>query len=836
MDLNLVVFSLDYTVLLCPLAGLFESNTGLWRKNLGFPNLTSLYNLDHARVLDNAAVLQDTVSRLSHHSLPKDNCIDLSPSQDGTLMTVCIQGSETFINNCRTEILKRYTQVAFKRVTLQPEDVAQITPAFLHKLSSISATRNVEISINNTDIDYRGSETPSASTHVYIVGSVEDLTRAEIETRVAVDALLKDFVVGKVDVPLSLLPSMGGPNMANFQELAHLCNVNMYLPYLMPRLFSTDNCDSPCVWLTLKLPLEVHQAKRIIEELRTAIDPRSKSMYRSFVPFSRDKLDLVLLFWQHEVCDIMFRCGTFVLVPTLGQPAQKEIVCQGSLQERVDECSRLLADLSCGIQRLLFRFSDGPNHKDAKEFLMLLCRPTCVVTYNHNGFDIVATKEDMQRVFGDIVSGPMAMFAKDLEVSIALELGTEQREFLSGKKNGKVIKILNQLNHIPTIRFNNLNDYNFEVAASVKAEGSSRKQVTSTLEIVMRTLLFLEMELPATLEFNIPEIFHKSIIGNSGLVIQGVMKRYNVFVKFSSSKADCVKDLLLFSLQRAQNVLIKCPAKNRKNIAGAKFEIDRLVTQCCQNSGTSAIYNTAGFRLLKSHYLLLTERHKYDLSFVSNLENEHSTFIDYPASLSAFKDTSVVVEIKGGDVRPQQCALRLAEMLPHTFEFQVTFCPNERFTQLLNEQNAEFREKIIIPFRLLLGVELVCNYLATDSQPFHQILVSSFDVEKAERANADLTHYLREKNFLIIERQRIDFDPIVFNDYIGSPTRLPTRLPARLPQRLPTKARQTPSKARNSPKKSPSRSPQRTLALQPITNQLEPLRISEFPILGHPGA
>lgn len=502
-------------------------------------------------------------------------------------------------------------------------------------------------------------------------------------------------------------------------------------------------------------------------------------------------------------------------------------------------------------------------------------RKTCILTYNCNGMSIVGFKSEVRLLLKDLIAGFQAscLFTEEsntdesskFRFSVSMELRNEHREFLSGKKNGKVIKILNQLNHMPQIRFKPHNEYNFTICSSIAvAAGVKNRQLSSVFDILLKSVSLIEMELPAEMEFNIPEVFHKSIIGNGGSIIQSIMKKYNVFIKFSSLRKNPDKnndDRILYSFRRDNNVLIKCPMKNLKNIVYVKYEIDQLVAQCCLNTlaqlrGMSAIYNSVGFRLLKSHYRMLIRRQGQNLRFVNDLESDFSTYIDFPASLDSFKGENYhLLAIKGNDSRPHQCAMKLASMLPQTWEFQVTFTLG-KFESTFNEKNEDIREKIIIPFRLLLDVELSWNANPIDPEtkeplPYHQIFLSSFDVAKAQKAIADLTIFLRDQRFLILDKQELHFDPIlpsvmlpptpmaspahspvrspvrsptrsperyvdVAMDYARSPTRSPVRSPARSPVRSYT------SEFSGSPRGSPKRTPTRPPQMQPlraITNQ-----------------
>lgn len=835
MDLNLVILSLEYTYLISSLVGLFETNTGLWQSHLSQTLIPYSVRNEHkssVRIIDNMDALRQCILKLNHNGTGEANHIKLiEPQLNNQLFTVSITGNETFINNCRTELLKAYLHVNYKRLVLSDAEFAAASPDFVHRLESIAAQCNVEISITNQEMDYKNPAKPCESASIYIVGNTDNLSRAETETRILVDTLLNNCYVDRIQVPLSILPGLGGVNMANFTEIARQLNVNIYLPYLLPQVFNTGSMDSngqSSIWVTAKRMPEIVLTKKIIADLLKTVDPRLDTETAVFVQkieFAKDKLDVISLYNQAEILNIMFQRGTFVQMPTLGEAGNNTVVIQGHSADAVQETAMELTSLSSQLYTVDMKFSKGPTSVDFEYYLINLInlKKTCVLTYNEHGLEIMGSKEDIRLLLSELVSNLQSSFYftklvnesdTKFQIVMSMELSNHQKDFLSGKKNGKIIKILNQLGHIPSIRFRYLNDYNFEINTSISIGlGVKNKQILSIFELLIKSVLLIEMELPAEMQFNVPDVFHKSIIGNGGSIIQSIMKKYNVFIKFSSTAhkkrtEEKHDDRILYLFTRNNNVLIKCPMKNLKNILFVKYEIDQMVTQCCQNilplNGISAVYNSAGFRLLKSHYLMLIRENKYDVRFISDLEAEFNTFIEFPTSLHDFKgQSSMTISITGNDTKPQQCAQKLASMLPKCHEFQITYCPG-RFDELINEQNTEFREKVMIPFRLLQGVEVMCDYQAESAEVVHhKIIVSSYDDQKAQRALVDLTHYLREKSFLILDKQRFGFDPVIPQTHIAS----------RSPTKSPTKS---PVKSRN---RSPTKSPQKQNALKTITNK-----------------
>jgi hypothetical protein len=157
------------------------------------------------------------------------------------------------------------------------------------------------------------------------------------------------------------------------------------------------------------------------------------------------------------------------------------------------------------------------------------------------------------------------------QIRVKIELANEHKEFVSGKKNGKINKIMGQSS--VQIIFDGFNEYNFNI------------DVCATQYEAMKTgLSLVEQEMPASISFHVPDQYHKRIIGIGGQHIQRIMKKHSVFVKFSNAMdrggigrdEDDIK---------VDNVICRTPARNASALELVKAEIldmvDRVVS--CTN-------------------------------------------------------------------------------------------------------------------------------------------------------------------------------------------------------------------------------------------------------------
>jgi predicted PilT family ATPase len=162
------------------------------------------------------------------------------------------------------------------------------------------------------------------------------------------------------------------------------------------------------------------------------------------------------------------------------------------------------------------------------------------------------------------------------EIRFQLELANEHREFISGKKNGKINKIEKTAN--VKIKFETFNDYNFLITtsslpASASPSSTGMSVGSTSAHAALHGLSLLQEELPAEVSFHVPEMYHKRIIGVGGKNIQRVMKKHGVYVKFANADEYA---MLGGYPDNEDNVVARTPAKASSSSVLA-LEISQLV-------------------------------------------------------------------------------------------------------------------------------------------------------------------------------------------------------------------------------------------------------------------
>jgi hypothetical protein len=184
------------------------------------------------------------------------------------------------------------------------------------------------------------------------------------------------------------------------------------------------------------------------------------------------------------------------------------------------------------------------------------------LTFDKMNFTITGSDDAVKSAL-TVISEMKMMTQVAYQIRVKIELANEHKEFVSGKKNGKINKIMGQSN--VQIIFDGFNEYNF----NIDVMGGSYESMKQGLTLV-------EQEMPASISFHVPDQYHKRIIGIGGQHIQRIMKKHSVFVKFSNAmdrggmgrEDDDIK---------VDNVICRTPARNAQNLDAVKNEILEMV-------------------------------------------------------------------------------------------------------------------------------------------------------------------------------------------------------------------------------------------------------------------
>ena len=573
---NTVVLNLDYTFVIDPkynnneIITCYETHNGIWRQytSKSLSSSSSSSSNTGYKMIDNLYPLQQLAQTINDNAQGSNNRVKvLDPSIKNPLIMVSIQGDETFINDARHQILINYNRVGYKTLTLNEIEFMNINETFTDEMMKLCQRYEVEIIINNDINSFGGGDggkQKSATTRkleeeqiysIHIVGKLDNITFCEASMRILIDSILNGYTIDCIDMELSMIPILGGIDLFNFHQIAKQTKANIYVPDLLPNLFNsqiiTNNKDLK-IWITAKNITELLLAKFILNKLiqnnnnnnNNNQQQQQQHLIMEKITMNKNKLDLMILNNQKNLLNIMFKYGVFIQLPNLGELKNSTILVQGCIKESVDDCVSDINGIATDYYTVDVVSPSIVNNDKMGLIQLMQQKKTCNVVMNEHGLQFNGRSDEIKLILKNLATNGNDVGNGNtcLAIKLRLELGNDQRDFISGKKNGKLIKILNQLQNIPKINFQTFNQYNFYIDIEVNSSSQS-------VVLILKTLDLLELELPLELKFNIPEVFHKSIIGNGGSIIQSIMKKYNVFIKFSSTKISSNNTNNVYSLK-----------------------------------------------------------------------------------------------------------------------------------------------------------------------------------------------------------------------------------------------------------------------------------------------
>lgn len=664
------------------------------------------------------------------------NCVNLSHKS----FSVPILGSSVsnFLQGQRAQ-LAQFKRFTYKKISIDQDlfqkhltQSGKIKPEIAKSLENISSYFHTEIYLSNEDPFTHAPQELA----LYVFGEDSRVSSALLRCKLCLDDA-RGLKVGSMEVDISLVSLVAGQKLANFKNIIRQTGVFIYVPELFCEDVFEDAANANQVFLTGPEARVLH-AKYL---LRQVISRAGKSLYFKDIRVPKQKLDHMRLHLADSVRKIMFENGSYIQLPSSGDRVRVQACSEHLVEKTLCELMTLL-----GTLYELEVSVEGSVDRNALE----LCLEKISETGTMSGVKYGETTSI--KVFGnsaDVVQALSVLkllqqaktVADELDVNVslssltnatnsaskltyrfAIEVLNSERDFICGKKNGKLLKIMN--NTSTNILFEASNEYCFRVCISSDLVSNLAAGVS-----------LLEMEFPAETAFHIPEIYHRQIIGVGGNLVQSIMRRYNVFIKFSNT-FELEQGFLSFS--RFDNVLIKCPRKNAASIPKVRRELEALVQNCQESS--------VNFRLTEDQCWLFLNNFK--CSKVNDVEKATNSYISFP---SVFGDQ--LVDIHAVDTRSAVDAFKsLSKELPKEKRFYVTAPISSSFNinKIISTSNEEFVEKIVIPFRIFLNTNVKVVSETELMLTYYQ------QGDNLKTATECLTQYLRSYDFKITKVEDVE--------------------------------------------------------------------------------
>ncbi|KAL6245599.1 hypothetical protein RBB50_007598 [Rhinocladiella similis] len=483
---------------------------------------------------------------------------------------------------------------------------------------------------------------------VTIFGDMESVEHAKTRALMMIDQILKHKIdVIKLEVTMHTLVS--GRTGKNIKTIESATKTAIYFPPPFPGVFGyvpphATRRAADEIFITGETQERINQAKQKLKELVMGI-----KLYSKDAVVSASKIDNILLDRLDKVRKIMETNGSHVLFPQLA--SQRGIIrVQGTevlhVERTVKEIMALAGQFfSASWWIMMSDPSQGPairapSPDDIRIMLSDICTNSGAdISFEKFTFTINGSDDAVKAAMMVINQIPFVK-RTPYQIRVKIELANEHKEFVSGKKNGKINKIMGQSN--VQIIFDGFNEYNFYI----DVVGSQYEATKNGLDLV-------EQEMPASISFHVPDQYHKRIIGIGGQHIQRIMKKYSVFVKFSNAmdRGGAGKD---DDDIKVDNVICRTPARNAQSLDLVKQEIMDMVEKVdAEFVSETVVINRLYHRELIAR---LTE--------IEDLEKKWNCKIDFPNTEQA----SDIVTISGPEYQVPQAVDAFLGMVPESHE------------------------------------------------------------------------------------------------------------------------------------------------------------------------
>ncbi|KAF7306713.1 KH domain protein [Mycena indigotica] len=715
-----------------------------WRGNQALLPPDS-YALQHVNIPD--ASLQpdaEAIQKLVMMAMSLHGCHISYFQADPGRWNFYISGSYQQVLLARGMILKECPiqhRVAIKVARSEILDSPSSNPSLKHevrrRLDEIASQTLAHIAVVNSPLSLSSRTPPDGISNggwsgletervceLVVTGQGDSVDLARVRLLVMLDEL-SGLHAEMCEIDQKLHAIVAGRKRSVLQSIQEETATNIYFPSPLQGLVGPDHpgSESPIanrsgniIWITGEF-FGVQRARDMLFQVSVN---KSKSVISRDTAILPRKLDWMVTDRADDLKSIVSDNATFIQFPALGSSTSL-ITVYGDNRVNIQRTIRSIMQLACNyyvgsfwLLPIQFNALLPPATLNPSQVTNLLKQISVAsgaeVVFKSMCFEMHGLEQEVRSAVGMVMELEMIQ-AFHHEIRFQIELANEHREFISGKKNGKINKIMQTTN--VKIKFETFNDHNFLIDIA-GPDGS-----------VLQGLSLLQEELPAELSFHVPEAYHKRIIGVGGRSIQRIMKKYGVYVKFSNAEEFAA---LGGYNDNDDNVVARTPAKNAINLDNLKQSVMELV-----NPKDKDYINETVSIPRRYHRTLLGEKS----IFIRDIETKTNSRVRFPPKELA----SDVVTIFGPESQVQIAAAMLLDHVPYEADMGVP--PSAELSRLI--VSPEF-SSLVERIKRELQVSIVPNMkMATVNEDAGAEIPSEFSFKfRCQRSNSDFLVTARE--------------------------------------------------------------------------------------------
>ncbi|KAI0034911.1 cytoplasmic protein [Vararia minispora EC-137] len=567
------------------------------------------------------------------------------------------------------------------------DDIASQTLAHIAVVNSplSLSTRTPPDGISNS-AGWTGLETERVC-ELVITGHGDAVEVARVRLLVMLDEL-SGLHAEFCEIDQKLQAIIAGRKRSVLQRIQEETATNVYLPSPLQGLLGPDSGNpsqapaSPVrqsrniIWITGEF-FGVQRARDMLLQVSMT---KSKGIISRDTAILPRKLDWMVLNRGDDLKTVMNDNATFISFPLIGSSASL-ITVFGDNRVGVQRTIRSIMQLAChfyiaSLWLLPTQFNPllPPSNLTPAQVTNILKQVSSVtsaeVVFKSGTFEMYGLEHEVRSAITLLLDIDV-LKAFQHEIRFQIELANEHREFISGKKNGKINKIMQTTG--VKIKFETFNEHNFLI------------DIAGSDLTVLQGLALLQEELPAEISFHVPESYHKRIIGVGGRSIQRIMKKYGVYVKFSNAEEFAA---LGGYNDNEDNVVARTPAKNAINLDNLKQSVMELDKD----------YMTETVKIPRRYHRTLFGEKSIFIHDIENKTNCHFRFPDKEMASDA-------VTIFGPESQLQIATAMLLDHVP--FEADMAVPPQAELTVLCKSTEfSAFVEQVKRELQVVISANL----------------------------------------------------------------------------------------------------------------------------------
>ncbi|KAK7463826.1 hypothetical protein VKT23_005763 [Stygiomarasmius scandens] len=671
-----------------------------------YPNLQPQLNNSGLASDESSAENAEQIHKLAMMAMSLHGChISFFPADQGRSWNFHVTGAYQQVMITRGMILKECPiqhraaiKVTRSEILDSPSSKPALKPDVRRRLDDIASQTMAHIAVVNSPLSLSNRTPPDGISssagwsgletericELVITGPGDSVDLARVRLLVMLDEL-SGLHSEMCEIDYKLHTVIAGRKRSALQSIQEETATNIYLPSPLQGLVGPDilassnriSRSSGAIWITGEF-FNVQRARDMLYQFSVN---KGKSIISRDTAILPRKLDWMVTDRPDDLKTIMNDNATFIQFPPLGSSTSL-ITVYGDHRVNIQRTIRSIMQLAChhyvGSFWLLpvqFNALLPPATLNATQVATLIKQISlntgAEVVFKSMCFELHGLEHEVRAAVSMIMELDLIKTFHH-EIRFQIELANEHREFISGKKNGKINKIMQTTN--VKIKFETFNDHNFLIDIS----GSDAS--------VLQGLTLLQEELPAEISFHVPEAYHKRIIGVGGRSIQRIMKKYGVYVKFSNAEEFAA---LGGYNDNDDNVIARTPAKNALNLDNLKQSVMELVNP----KDKDFVYETVSIPR-RYHRTLLGEKS----IFIHDIETKTNSQVRFPDKETA----SDVVTIFGPESQVQIAAAMLLDHVPFEADMAVPrnseiprVCASPEFQSLVERAKRELQVSIV---------------------------------------------------------------------------------------------------------------------------------------------